>query len=676
MKDVLLGRIFGLGALLRAGLATASADVAAGVAEQLLSLAAQRSFLREVATAVLLELLDACPDAALEAALARCAALRAALHAPPEEASAEGLLLALRLWPRLRGDVRRGCALLPPADAPAPPRDAYSGAANAGAVARSAAAFFARPHLEAIAPVLVATTHAHPRMHLAWLHVLALLLPGFSVARAERAATAAAAAPAEGDAADGGAAAGEGKKGKHGKKGAAAAAAAGGASASGAAAAEPAAAPRPPPERAHLEALWGVVVEGGLLASSHERRFLALQLFQVLLPHLSAGTVAVVLSPALLHTLAVSLAARDSYLHAGARKTLERLVAHVERSGRGDLRLAVVLALQRASFDASSKTKTAARLLQGLDAAALGGYVAQLEAAFLGNAPLREEGEGGGGAGPASAAAAANGGHKGKAKGGKAAAAGGDEAAGAEVNEAPRRWALEQLVAAARLPAATEALRLRALRFLAAHAFFDVSAGAVAAGATAATPGKGKAKGGKAAAAGGGRWPEELRSAAAAAPLSAAIRQQCASRLLSLVGAMSHAPPAPAAPPAAANGAGGDKAAAAAAAAAAAKHRDPQAAERLLQSLMAFVRDCLASSPAPPLARPLPEAAAPALASLGEVEATVAALGGGDRAAAGRVRAVLALVRLLQLHLLAAPEAFDVAVRFLFVCFGGVRRQG
>jgi hypothetical protein len=33
----------------------------------------------------------------------------------------------------------------------------------------------------------------------------------------------------------------------------------------------------------HLEAFWTVVVEGGLLGSeSHERKFLALQLFQVL----------------------------------------------------------------------------------------------------------------------------------------------------------------------------------------------------------------------------------------------------------------------------------------------------------------------------------------------------------------------------------------------------------
>ena len=32
----------------------------------------------------------------------------------------------------------------------------------------------------------------------------------------------------------------------------------------------------------HLEAFWTVVVEGGLLGSeSHERKFLALQLFQV-----------------------------------------------------------------------------------------------------------------------------------------------------------------------------------------------------------------------------------------------------------------------------------------------------------------------------------------------------------------------------------------------------------
>lgn len=44
--------------------------------------------------------------------------------------------------------------------------------------------------------------------------------------------------------------------------------------------------PLPGPDNSHLEALWSIVVEGELFASSHERKALGLQLFSVLLPHL------------------------------------------------------------------------------------------------------------------------------------------------------------------------------------------------------------------------------------------------------------------------------------------------------------------------------------------------------------------------------------------------------
>jgi DNA polymerase phi len=35
-----------------------------------------------------------------------------------------------------------------------------------------------------------------------------------------------------------------------------------------------------------LAAFWSAVVDGELVQSSHERKYLALQLFQLLLPHL------------------------------------------------------------------------------------------------------------------------------------------------------------------------------------------------------------------------------------------------------------------------------------------------------------------------------------------------------------------------------------------------------
>jgi hypothetical protein len=40
------------------------------------------------------------------------------------------------------------------------------------------------------------------------------------------------------------------------------------------------------PGEGQVEALWGVVVEGDLLHSSHERKYLAFTLFNLLLPYL------------------------------------------------------------------------------------------------------------------------------------------------------------------------------------------------------------------------------------------------------------------------------------------------------------------------------------------------------------------------------------------------------
>lgn len=208
----------------------------------------------------------------------------------PADASPEDVLIALHLWPRLSDDIRDACALLP-RGCPPPPRAAFTTGAEPAAIAPAAGGVFARAYLEQLSPALLEATHSHPRMHSLWTHVLALLLPGFTVTRS--AAAAADADGAEGAAASGSAAANgsapepaagkkrHGKEGKGGKDGAAAAdkpAAAGegkggrGGAGGGAKGA---------PNAGHLAALWDVVVEGGLMSSTHERKFLAMNLFMV-----------------------------------------------------------------------------------------------------------------------------------------------------------------------------------------------------------------------------------------------------------------------------------------------------------------------------------------------------------------------------------------------------------
>ena len=88
-RDSLLGRLFGCAAVIRSG-RVADAEIAMGVASRLLSVAAAKSFLREAATAVLLELLEGgAPDAVTAAVLAGSPELRGVLQAPPAESDPE-----------------------------------------------------------------------------------------------------------------------------------------------------------------------------------------------------------------------------------------------------------------------------------------------------------------------------------------------------------------------------------------------------------------------------------------------------------------------------------------------------------------------------------------------------------------------------------------------------------
>lgn len=77
---------------------------------------------------------------------------------------------------------------------------------------------------------------------------------------------------------------------------------------------------RSAPDAGQLRALWTTVVEGALLGSSHERKSLALQLFQLVLPYLTQETVPVVFSPLLLRCLVSSLKDKSSYLNASAKR--------------------------------------------------------------------------------------------------------------------------------------------------------------------------------------------------------------------------------------------------------------------------------------------------------------------------------------------------------------------
>ncbi|KAI8471961.1 MAG: DNA polymerase phi-domain-containing protein [Monoraphidium minutum] len=604
-RDALLGRVFGLAALARSGLASPSAPAAARAAEQLCALSARKVFLRESAAAALLELLEGLPPGvAVGDVIEASPALRALLLQPAASAPPEALLLALRLWGRLPPPLRSRCELLPAGAPPPPPGVWARGAApgeRAGAEA-AAAALLSRTHLSALGPALAASSAAAPRLHGVWGCLLALLLPGFNPGgRAERA--------------DAGAA--------------------------------PQA--RAPADPALVAAFWSAAVEGPLLGGgSHERRALALTLLQLMLPWLTPEAVPAVLGGRVVGLLAGALRDKKSYLHASAKRCAERIATLGERSGgagegaaAGDaaLRLALAAALQGGpggggGFDAHTGTKTVARLLAGLDAAGVESYVDRLLATF--QAP-------GGGAGGDEDESDDEG--EGEGRGGGAA-------------EAARGRALEQLSAALRFPAAGDGLVGRGLAALAAVAFLDVAPGAAAGG------GGGKKK--KSKESGGGDVAAALAvvAGAAAHPLSPRVRGLCAARLVTLLHSAAHRQVAPAAGGAPAGAGKKERAAAAAAATAAAAEAARAQQEELLSGALSFLERAQAAEGVS-LAKPLEPVAAAALAGLRSLCAALAAPAArkdgkdGKDAAAARARALLQLARLLQLQLLSDPAAFD-----------------
>jgi DNA polymerase phi len=79
---------------------------------------------------------------------------------------------------------------------------------------------------------------------------------------------------------------------------------------------------RSPPDSQQLHALWRHFVEGACLSSSHERKALAIQLLQLLMPVMAPDMVQVLLSKQLLGCVATALKDKESYLHASAKRCL------------------------------------------------------------------------------------------------------------------------------------------------------------------------------------------------------------------------------------------------------------------------------------------------------------------------------------------------------------------
>ncbi|CAG9465467.1 unnamed protein product [Pedinophyceae sp. YPF-701] len=329
-RDALLGRLFALAALSRAGIATADPARAAATAAALLRVGAGRSFLLEPACVAVIDLINALPPADARAACAACEPLKELLSGPADAASPEALLVAISLWDVLGGV---SCALLPEG-AEGEGVAAYLAAPGTAPHPRAAAAaFFAPAHLRSVAPALGRTTGCAPRMHSVWPVLVSLLVPGFRPRR-----LGAASAPQS--------------------------------STGGVLAAE-------------LRQFWSAVVEGELMpAPSHEKKALGLQLLQLLMPHAGTECAPTLLSHQVVHCIVTNSQHPDSHLHAASKKAVERLARVAERSEDASLRAAVAVALKsygRVGFDRLTKTQTSEAILGSLEDSQLASYVTSLE---------------------------------------------------------------------------------------------------------------------------------------------------------------------------------------------------------------------------------------------------------------------------------------------------------
>ena len=95
-RDALLGRLFGCAAVVRSGRVQDS-PLAVKLLQYLLEVAASKSFLKEAAVDVVLELLDGLPRPVASAALSECAELRELLSKPPADSSPEVRLIPFRI---------------------------------------------------------------------------------------------------------------------------------------------------------------------------------------------------------------------------------------------------------------------------------------------------------------------------------------------------------------------------------------------------------------------------------------------------------------------------------------------------------------------------------------------------------------------------------------------------
>ncbi|CAN0898649.1 rDNA transcriptional regulator pol5 [Linum grandiflorum] len=310
-KDCLLGRLFSYGALARSGRLNAlcvsdpNTPVIKEFVSVLLALATKKSYLPEPVVTVILDLAEKLQVEQILNHVLEAPGLSEWFSDAVDAGNPDALLLALKLREKVSVDSLKFGKVLPYPFSPS--------------------SFFSSEHLNLLNNCWKNSTSCQPRVHSVWPVLVNMLLP-VMISEAEDVVSASNSL----------------KKNKKSKKSSSS----------------------DEEIEKNVQNFCSVIIEGALLASSHDRKHLALDVLLLLLPRLPASLVPVVLSDKLVQGLMDILSTKDSWLYKVAQHFMKEVSDWV---GNDDVRrVAVIVALQKHSngkFDSITKTKTVKALL-------------------------------------------------------------------------------------------------------------------------------------------------------------------------------------------------------------------------------------------------------------------------------------------------------------------------
>ncbi|XVF44901.1 hypothetical protein PTKIN_Ptkin02bG0160600 [Pterospermum kingtungense] len=306
VRDCLLGRLFGYGALARSGRLTKQWFYDKDTLHikefmsALISLATKKRYLQEPAVSIILEFVEKLPAEALLDHILEAPGIPQWFQEATDVGNSDALLLALKIREKTFIDSTSLNKLLPNPFSPSK--------------------LFSADYLSSIDNCLKESTFCQPRVHGLWPVLINILLPD-TILQSEDAASVSNSL----------------KKHKKGRKYSSS----------------------EEEIEKNIQCFCEVVIEGSLLLSSHDRKHLALDIVLLLLPRLPSSFIPIVFSYKLVQCLVDILSSKDSWLYKVAQHLLKELLDWVRND---DVRrVAVIVAFQKHSngkFDCITKTKT------------------------------------------------------------------------------------------------------------------------------------------------------------------------------------------------------------------------------------------------------------------------------------------------------------------------------